>query len=226
MPPTRCAARRATPARRRLHRPPRRGAARVRPVHGLPQQPRHPVRSHRRHLRLLVVHPELAHVEPAEHDRQPARHVAQPRVLATRDGSWRRHRGEPVRRRVDQRQQLRQLRAAQRRLARAHAGRAAFRTWTYQFLVNAPEIDFTNLEHARLFAPGRAFRPRLYGTVLRCCPQSGPPFLLGRPAHAAERHCAPHLVAQRRHGGARHSRLARASFPRRAACISAEYSAG
>ena len=52
------------------------------------------------------------------------------------------------------------------------------RTWTYQFLVNAPGANFTNLEDARLFAPGAPFKPTLYGTVLRCKPQNNAAFLL------------------------------------------------
>lgn len=52
------------------------------------------------------------------------------------------------------------------------------RTWTYQFLVNAPDVNFTRLEDARLFAPDSKFQPRLYGTILRCVPRDKPAFLL------------------------------------------------
>ena len=50
--------------------------------------------------------------------------------------------------------------------------------WTYQFLVNEEELSFTQLEHARLFAPDAAFRPTMYGSVLRCVPASASPFVL------------------------------------------------
>jgi hypothetical protein len=50
--------------------------------------------------------------------------------------------------------------------------------WTYQFLVNEEEASFTALEDSRLFAPDAPFRPTLYGTVLRCVPATGQPFVL------------------------------------------------
>ena len=56
--------------------------------------------------------------------------------------------------------------------------RGRFRTWTYQFMVNAPSINFTNLEDARLFAPSARFQPRGYATVLRCVPENNSAFLL------------------------------------------------
>ena len=52
------------------------------------------------------------------------------------------------------------------------------RTWTYQFVVNAPALNFTNLEDSRLFSPGARFQPRGYGTVLRCDPDNNSPFCL------------------------------------------------
>ncbi|HEX6047458.1 MAG TPA: hypothetical protein VFZ22_23405 [Pyrinomonadaceae bacterium] len=58
------------------------------------------------------------------------------------------------------------------------AGQPTTRTWTYQFLVNAPGVNFTNLEHARVFAPNSRFQPRLYGTVLHCDPQDNAPFIM------------------------------------------------
>ena len=57
-------------------------------------------------------------------------------------------------------------------------GRAPTRTWTYQYLVNGPSENFTDLEEARLFAPGARFQPKLYATVLLCKPQDKPPFIL------------------------------------------------
>jgi large repetitive protein len=50
--------------------------------------------------------------------------------------------------------------------------------WTYQFLVNEERASFTALEDARLFAPDAAFRPTLYGTVLRCAPADSAVFLV------------------------------------------------
>ena len=60
----------------------------------------------------------------------------------------------------------------------SQAGAPTTRTWTYQFLVNAPDVNFTRLEDARLFAPSARFVPLLYGTVLHCDPNNNPPFLL------------------------------------------------
>ena len=80
----------------------------------------------------------------------------------------------------------------------SQGGAATTRTWTYQFLVNAPDANFTRLEDARLFAPNAAFRPRLYGSVLRCAPQNNAPFLL------VGQRTAPNgatLVNWSRHGG-------------------------
>lgn len=50
--------------------------------------------------------------------------------------------------------------------------------WTYQFLVNEEKEAFTALEDARLFSPDAAFRPTLYGTVLRCVPADDDAFVL------------------------------------------------
>ncbi len=58
------------------------------------------------------------------------------------------------------------------------AGAPTTRTWTYQFLVNAPGVNFTNMEDARVFAPSARFQPRLYGTVLSCDPQNNPAFVM------------------------------------------------
>ena len=60
----------------------------------------------------------------------------------------------------------------------ATAGQPTTRTWTYQFLVNAPGVNFSNLEHARVFAPDARFQPRLYGTVLFCDPADSPSFVM------------------------------------------------
>jgi large repetitive protein len=51
-------------------------------------------------------------------------------------------------------------------------------TWTYQFLVNETGDEFEQLEFARLFQPNLTFTPALYGSILRCVPSSGDPFLL------------------------------------------------
>ncbi|HZN09336.1 MAG TPA: hypothetical protein VFB65_21250 [Pyrinomonadaceae bacterium] len=85
-------------------------------------------------------------------------------------------------------------------LARLNAPtvRGRRRTWTYQFLVNAPSINFTNLEDARLFAPSARFQPRLYGNVLRCTPANNPSFILRgqrTPPNGAN------LLDWTRHGG-------------------------
>jgi hypothetical protein len=86
-------------------------------------------------------------------------------------------------------------------LARLNAPtvRGRRKTWTYQFLMNAPEINFTNLEDARLFAPSARFQPRLYGNVLRCTPQNNPSFIMRgqrNPPNGAN------LLNWTRHGGA------------------------
>ena len=65
--------------------------------------------------------------------------------------------------------------------------RAAPTAFTYQFIVNDEASDFSNLEDARLFAPDAAFRPLLYGTVLRCAPQDKTPFLLNGQRSAPAR---------------------------------------
>jgi hypothetical protein len=57
-------------------------------------------------------------------------------------------------------------------------GRQPTRTWTFQYLVNAPSKNFTVFEEARLFAPSARFQPKLYGTVLLCDPHDKPPFIL------------------------------------------------
>lgn len=50
--------------------------------------------------------------------------------------------------------------------------------FTYQFLMSADRDQITNLDDARLFAPTADFLPPLYGSVLRCSPENGTPFLV------------------------------------------------
>ncbi len=80
----------------------------------------------------------------------------------------------------------------------SQGGAATTRTWTYQFLVNAPDVNFTRLEDARVFAPDARFQPRLYGTVLHCDPADSPSFLLR--GQRTTPNGAP-LLTWSRHGG-------------------------
>ncbi len=76
------------------------------------------------------------------------------------------------------------------------------RAWTYQHQVWAIPEEIDDLKAVRVFDPRGAFRPTLYGSMLRAVPNSGVPFLLRSTNLVASAGQSPGLTGWSRSGGA------------------------